>query len=345
MNPTAQLNYPFGEYFPQPGELHAVCAGVFWLRMTLPFALDHINLWLLEDENGWTIIDCGVANDDTRVNWEKIFERHLQNKPVTRVLVTHCHPDHLGLSDWLCQRWKAPLWMSATEYTTGRLTQAGLNGFDGNSFVSHFKQHGVTDEHLIAQILRRKNYYPNFVPSLPNTFFRIQEDQVIQIGAHQWRAITGFGHSPEHISLYCEELNCLIAGDMLLPRVSTNVSVWPIEPLANPVKQFLDSISRYLELPADMLVLPSHGKPFHGAHARVQQLSEHHVARLTEIQEACATPQSANDIVPLLFRRALDMHQLTFALGEALAHLHWLWFAGKLERLEEEDGIIRFASR
>ena len=170
----------------------------------------------------------------------------------------------------------------------------------------------------------------------------MQDNQLIPIGAHQWRVITGFGHSQEHVSLYCEVLQCLIAGDMLLPRISTNVSVWAIEPLSNPVQQFLDSIKRYLDLPSDTLVLPSHGKPFRGAHLRVQQLIDHHAARLDEIQQACVTPQSANDIVPVMFPRELDTHQLTFALGEALAHLHLLWHSGKVTRQEHDDGIIRF---
>jgi len=340
----AQLSYPFGDMLPEPGELQRVCEGVYWLRMKLPFALNHINLWLLEDNDGWTIIDCGIANEETRHAWESIFSRDLQGKPVTRVIATHCHPDHLGLADWLCQRWNVPLWMSAAEYSFGRMMQAGLSGAEGLAAVPHFQRHGVTDAALIAQLLKRKNYYPSLVPNIPNAFVRLQENQMVRIGAHQWRVITGFGHSPEHVSLYCDALNCLIAGDMLLPRISTNVSVWAIEPLSNPVQQFLDSIKRYLDLPSNTLVLPSHGRPFCGAHNRVQQLIDHHAARLTEIQRACVTPQSANDIVPVMFPRELDTHQLTFALGEALAHLHFLWYSGKVTRQESEDGVIRFVN-
>lgn len=345
MNPQeAQLAYPFGDMLPEPGELQRVCEGVHWLRMKLPFALNHINLWLLEDNDGWTIIDCGIANEETRYAWESIFSRYLQGKPITRVIATHCHPDHLGLADWLCQRWNAPLWMSAAEYSFGRMMQAGLNGAEGLSAVAHFQRHGVNDAALIAQLLKRKNYYPSLVPSIPNAFVRMQENQSVRIGAHQWRVVTGFGHSPEHVSLYCDALTCLIAGDMLLPRISTNVSVWAIEPLSNPVQQFLDSIKRYLELPSSTLILPSHGRPFCGAHCRIQQLIDHHSARLAEIQQACVTAQSANDIVPIMFPRELDTHQLTFALGEALAHLHFLWYSGKVTRQESEDGIYRFVT-
>ncbi len=343
MNPLeTHLTYPFEDNMPEPGELMQVCAGVYWLRMKLPFALNHINLWLLEDGTGWTIIDCGIANDETRANWEHIFAHHLRGKPVTRVIATHCHPDHLGLADWLCKRWHVPLWMSGGEFAFGRMMQACLPGVDGASMLPHFQQHGATDPALIARLSERKDYYPGLVPSIPSTYVRLHDLDLVRIGAHQWRVMTGFGHSPEHVSLYCEELKCLISGDMLLPRISTNVSVWPIEPFANSLKLFLDSLDEYCALDSDTLVLPSHGKPFQGIHMRVQQLIHHHDDRLAEVVALCVTPQSANDIVPVMFPRPLDTHQLTFALGEALAHCHYLWYAGKVKRLKGDDGIYRF---
>ena len=346
MNPLeTQLTYPFEDYIPDAGEIKRVSDGVYWLRMTLPFALNHINLWLLEDGPGWTIIDCGIASDETRANWEKIFARHLQGKPVLRIIATHCHPDHLGLADWLCTRWDAPLWMSAGEYAFGRMMHASLPGVDGAAMIPHFQHHGVTDPALIAQLAERKEYYPRLVPSVPAAFVRVQNCQQIHIGVHSWRVITGFGHSPEHISLYCEELKCLISGDMLLPRISTNVSVWAVEPLSNPLQAFLDSLDEYCALDSDTLILPSHGKPFQGVHMRVQQLIHHHHDRLAEVRELCVTPRSANEIVPVMFPRSLDTHQLTFALGEALAHCHYLWFRGELKREKGEDGIYRFSNR
>ncbi|HXA46592.1 MAG TPA: MBL fold metallo-hydrolase, partial [Burkholderiaceae bacterium] len=166
--------------------------------------------------------------------------------------------------------------------------------------------------------------------------------QDIQIGGHVWHIITGFGHSPEHASLYCAQQKLLISGDMVLPRISTNVSVFAIEPEANPVQSYLDSLAKYHVLPPDTLVLPAHGKPFRGLHTRITQLNQHHAARLAEVLEACRTPQSAADIVPIMFTRVLDAHQLTFAIGEALAHLHKLWFDGVLRRSFDNDGIIRF---
>jgi glyoxylase-like metal-dependent hydrolase (beta-lactamase superfamily II) len=351
MNPLeSQLDYPFGETLPEPGTVHEVAPGLLWLRMGLPFALNHINLWLLEDEydtqtgpvRGWTAIDCGISSDATRAVWETIFSTRLRGLPIVRVVATHCHPDHVGLADWLCARWNAPLWMTAGEYTFARMMSAALPGTDGTAALPHFQRHGLSDPAMLEKLGARKNYYRSLVPSVPAAYRRLQDEQIFDIGNYRWRVITGFGHAPEHAALYCSELNVLISGDMVLPRISTNVSVFAVEPEANPVQQYLDSLAKYNDLPDDTLVLPSHGKPFRGLHTRIVQLRDHHAARLAEVIDACATPRSAADIVPIMFPRALDAHQLTFALGEALAHLHKLWFDGILRRELGADDIFRF---
>jgi glyoxylase-like metal-dependent hydrolase (beta-lactamase superfamily II) len=343
MNPLeAQLDYPFGDTLPAPGAVREVAPGVLWVRMDLPFALNHINLWLLRDQDGWTIVDCGIATDAIRAAWDSVFEHHLDGLPVRRVIVTHCHPDHVGLSGWLCERWQAPLWMTAGEFGFARMMAAALPGVDGTSGLPHFQLHGLRDPALLEQLASRNNYYPSLVPSVPAAYRRLQDGQEVRIGTHDWRVVTGCGHSPEHASLYCADLKLLLSGDMVLPRISTNVSVFAVEPEANPVQLYLDSLARFDPLPAETLVLPAHGKPFHGLHTRIRQLREHHRARLAEVFDACTEPRSAADIVPLMFRRALDAHQLTFALGEALAHLHQLWFDGKLAREMGTDGILRF---
>lgn len=351
MNPLeSQLDYPFGDALPETGTLLDVAPGIKWLRMGLPFALNHINLWLLEDEietatgvqRGWTIIDCGIANDATCAAWEQIFATQLNGRPIVRVICTHCHPDHVGLADWICQRWNVPLWMTTGEYGFARMMSAALPGSDGTSMFPFFKLHGLTDPQMLKELEGRRSYYPTLVPSVPQSYVRLHDEQNVRIGKRNWRIITGFGHSPEHAALYCEELNVLISGDMVLPRISTNVSVFAIEPESNPVQQFLDSLLKYKDLPADTLVMPSHGKPFRGLHTRIRQLFDHHTARLEEVLAACATPQSAADIVPIMFRRPLDSHQLSFALGEALAHLHKLWFEQLLIRTFSKDGTYRF---
>jgi glyoxylase-like metal-dependent hydrolase (beta-lactamase superfamily II) len=338
----SQLHYPFGDTLPAPGAVHEIAPGLFWLRMGLPFALNHINLWLLRDGDGWTIVDCGIAADDTRASWEGVFASHLDGLPVRRVIATHCHPDHVGLSGWLCEKWNAPLWMTTGEYGFARMMSASLPGVDGTAMLPHFQRHGLKDAATLDKLQGRKSYYPTLAPSVPDSYHRLQDCQVVRIGAHDWRVITGFGHSPEHASLYCAELNLLISGDMVLPRISTNVSVFAVEPESNPLQLYLDSLQKFRDLPEDVLVLPSHGKPFRGLHTRIQQLQDHHRERLAEVIEACASPRSATDIVPIMFRRELDAHQLTFAMGEALAHLHKLWFDGVLLRESGDDGVLRF---
>ena len=219
---------------------------------------------------------------------------------------------------------------------------AALPGVDGPSAIPHFRRHGLVDPALLEQMQSRKNYYPSLVPSVPAAYTRLQDGQQVTIGTRTWRVITGFGHSPEHVSLYDARDHVLISGDMVLPRISTNVSVFAVEPDGNPLQLYLDSLDRLADLPDDTLVLPSHGKPFRGLHTRIRQLRDHHAARLEEVRAACVEPLSAMDIVPLMFKRQLDAHQLSFALGEALAHLHALWYAGILTRVTGADEVVRF---
>lgn len=353
MNPNEQrLHYPWGDALPEPGHAMAVADGVRWIRMPLPFALDHINLWLLRDEidgrEGWTIVDCGVSRDEVKTLWNQVFDNVLEGLPVLRVVVTHMHPDHVGLAHWLCEKWNAPLWMSMTDYAVARLwslrTSEGFSpgGPTGASAVEHFARHGLVDPQSQEQLRGRENYYPGLVPAVPRQFNRLMHDNTVLIGGREWRVIVGYGHAPEHVSLYCHALQVLISGDMLLPRISTNVSVFDYEPMANPLPLYLNSLKAYDDLAQDTLVLPSHGKPFQGLHERIRQQHEHHAERLDEVVAACAEPRSAHDIVPVLFRRKLDLHQMTFAMGEALAHLHALYFEGKLKRVVGNDGIVRF---
>lgn len=343
-----ELQYPFGDTLPAPGETFEVAPGVRWLRMALPFALDHINLWLLRDTldgvEGWTVVDCCIAHDASRAQWEQIFATQLEGLPILRVIVTHMHPDHIGLADWLCRRWNAPLWISATDYHVARvLTSAGDTLAGGDAAADFFASHGLVDPESVAKIRARSNYYANMVPALPASFVRLLDGATVSIGGRAWRCISGYGHAPEHIALYCEELGALLGGDMMLPRISTNVSVHAGEPEANPLRLFLDSIERFKTLPAGTLGLPSHGKPFTGIHRRVEQLQEHHRDRLAELLEACTQkPHNAAEGLPILFKRQLDLHQMTFAMGETVAHLHLLWFEGLLQRRKGEDGVYRF---
>ena len=272
MNPNEhQLQYPWGDVQPEPGKAQAVADGVKWIRMPLPFALDHINLWLLRDElngrQGWTIVDCGIARDEVKALWERVFEQELDGLPVLRVLVTHMHPDHVGLAHWLCERWNAELWMTMTDFMVASLwsSRRGGDGVGpgGQSAVDHFARHGLVDPASQEQIRQRANYYPGLVPAMPTRYTRILHGDQVRIGGRDWRVIVGYGHAPEHASLYAPDLRVLISGDMVLPRISTNVSVFDYEPDANPLPLYR-SLDGYADLAEDTLVLPSHGRPFRG---------------------------------------------------------------------------------
>jgi glyoxylase-like metal-dependent hydrolase (beta-lactamase superfamily II) len=273
-----------------------------------------------------------------------VFASVLDGRPIVRVIVTHCHPDHVGLADWLCARWNAPLWISAADYQMARYACAVSNNFGGDELADFFASHGMHDLDDLRQIRERKFYYTGLVPKVASAFARLMDHQELTIDGHVWRCIAGYGHAPEHMALYCADLNILIGGDMMLPRISTNVSVYVNEPEADPLTLFLDSIHRFDALPESALVLPSHGKPFKGLHTRIVQLDNHHALRLQEVmEEARKAPVSAYDVLPVLFKRKLDLHQTTFALGESVAHLHRLWHAGKLRRERDGKGVWRFA--
>ena len=340
-----ELDYPLGEHLPTKGGMTEVAPGVFWLRMFLPFALDHINLWLLRDHyegrEGWAIVDCCLDQASAREQWQHLFNHALEGLPVLRVIVTHLHPDHLGLAHWLCDYWKAPLWISATDFHTAHTLIHPSNPQHSVQAVDFLRAHGVTQADVLEAVTQRHLQFSHMVPDLPNQFVRLFDGMSLRIGSHHWRCISGHGHAPEHIALYCDALNVLISGDMVLPRISTNISVYDSEPLANPLQLFLDSLTKFANLPADCLCLPSHGKPFKGLHTRIAQLRQHHTDRLNELRTACAhQAQSALDAMGVLFKRTLDSHQTTFALGESLAHLHFLWYRGELERINAE--VIRF---
>ena len=335
------LSHPFPDP-PAPGATIEVAPGIHWLRMPLPFALDHINLWLVADGGGWSIVDTGFGRgDETRALWQRVLDATLGGKPVERVIVTHFHPDHIGLAGWLCERFGVELWISQAEFLTAQVVRGGLAAGDIEKRVEHYRRNGLAGEALEG-FRSRSNYYRDTVSPLPARYRRIVPGEAIEIDGKPWRAILGEGHAPEHICLFGRDLGILISGDQVLPKITTNVSVWPDQPDADPLKLYLESLANFRPLPHDTLVLPSHGLPFYGLHARLDFLAAHHEERLDVALAACVTPKSAAEIIPVLFRRKLDQHQLGFAMGESLAHLHYLAGQGRVRRTLDADGIYRF---
>ncbi len=330
------MHFPFSDV-PALGQTVEVAPGVLWLRMPLPYALDHINLWLIADGDGWVAVDTGFGLPPAQEAWQKL----LAQRPLTRLIVTHFHPDHVGLAGWLMERTGAPLMMSALEFLSAQAVWLQAPGFSVQDMVRFFRTHGL-DEAQQTALIERGNSYRRGVPMLPHTFHRLRDGDRIRIGAHDWQVIVGRGHAPEHVSLYCHTLGVLISGDMLLPKISTNVSVWAVCPEDDPLGDFLASLPALEALPANTLVLPSHGLPFRGIPQRIAALRAHHEARLAEILAACHTPRCAAELVPIIFPRPLDTHQLVFAFGETIAHLNHAWHAGQLMRQADSDGKIRF---
>jgi glyoxylase-like metal-dependent hydrolase (beta-lactamase superfamily II) len=327
---------------PAPGETVEIAPGIYWLRMRLPFALNHINLWLLEDGPGWTIVDCGYALDETREAWERIFAERLGGKPVRRIVVTHFHPDHMGLGSWLAERWQAPLWTTEKEYLHARMMAQDVGEASAASRRDFARRAGL-DEELCTIFGERQGNYRRGVPAVVPAYHRIGEGSAIEIGGREWRVIIGEGHAPEHACLYCAEAGVLIAGDQILPRISPNISVQTYEPDGDPLSRYLASLKKLrAALPSGILVLPSHNLPFYGVHERIDELAAHHAARCDDVIAACTQPMSAADLLPVLFRRQLDRHQMGFALGEALAHLHYLEGQGALARQSGADNVNRF---
>ena len=329
---------------PAPGEPAAIAPGILWLRMPLPFALDHINLWLVEDGGGWAIVDTGYATEAAMAAWERIFALHLGRRPVTRIIVTHYHPDHIGLAQWLAERWRVRLWITEKEWLYARMMSRESDDLE-RLRRDHARRAGL-DPAASDSFGRHEASYRRGVPAVPAAFRCLKDGDTIAIGAGEWRVIVGEGHAPEQACLYCAAAGVLIAGDQVLPKISPNISLQPHEPEGDPLARYLASLLRLrAAIPAETLVLPSHDLPFFGLHPRVDALAAHHRARCATILEACERPRSAVDLLPRLFRRPLDRHQTAFALGEALAHLNYLAGQGALDRSTGADGVERFRRR
>ena len=342
----AVLEFPIAAP-PAPGSACTVAPGIRWIRMPLPFALDHINLWLLDDPEGITLVDTGIADDATRALWKGHFGRTLAGQPIVRVIATHCHPDHLGNAAWIAGRFGCGVTMTHGEFMTAHANIDERAAHAPADTRELFRVHGMSDDDLRVEAARG-NRYRQGVPVAPSHYERIQHGDALHAAGQPWRVVGGYGHSPEHASLFAEAHDIFIAGDMLLPRISTNVSVWAYDPDGDPLGRFLASLDAFESLPRGTLVLPSHGLPFRGVHARIAQLRAHHAARLDELvaaMTATGAPVCAADVVPVLFRRELDVQQRFFAMGEAIAHLNHLWRRGRVARMRDAGGRIRFALR
>jgi glyoxylase-like metal-dependent hydrolase (beta-lactamase superfamily II) len=339
---TAELVFPRPAP-PAPGELSQIAPGVLWLRLALPFLLDHVNIYLIEDGDGWAVIDTGIADLRTRTIWEETVARRLGGRPITKLIVTHFHPDHAGLAGWMSQRFGVAMWMPQVDYF---LAQTLRHNQDAPGIAVHrdfYLSHGLAPE-VADALLGRGHDYLRMTSGLPASYHRLVDGETLRIGDRDFEILTGAGHAPEQAMLLCREENLFLAADQVLARISPNIGVWGWEPLGDPLGAYLTSLADLRRrVPDDVLVLAAHNLPFYGLHRRILELEAHHATRCSEIEAAVAGgPLAAAEIVPLLFRRPMDAHQTGFAFAETVAHVNLLARRGRLAQLAPERAIIRW---
>lgn len=336
------LAYPFGNAAPAPGRTLAVAPGLNWVRLTVPGPLRHVNCWLLDDHDragsGVAVVDTGIDLVPSRQAWEAVFAHDCPDVRVTRVIATHFHPDHVGLAGWLCDRHDAPLVMTRGEWLTARLLSADARDEVPHEMIAFWRGAGWDDDRIAAASARGWAGFRRIIASLPLGYRRIVDGETLEVGSRRWQVVVGSGHSPEHACLFDAEAGILIAGDQVLPRISPNVSLGVTEPDADPLGEWFASIKRLKTLPPDLLVLPGHGDPFTGLHARLAAMDDEHRERLDALVGLLAAPRCAVDCFATLFRRPVGDDMLGMATGEALAHLRRLEVEGRAER-DVRDGV------
>ncbi|MBD1598094.1 MBL fold metallo-hydrolase [Pseudomonas typographi] len=335
------LRYPFAQ-LPAAGQLLPVAQGIYWVRLPLPFALDHINVWALADDDGWTLIDTGLYSTASVETWQQLLDNWPDARPIRRVIVTHMHVDHVGMAGWFCERFACSLWMARQEYLQARLTIAEAGRPLPHAWRQFYQQAGWDTEAIDTFAAWAGRYAQQF-HALPSSYRRLRDGENILIGGHRWKVLLTCGHSPEHASLYCPELKLYIAGDQVLPRISSNVSTHPYEPEADPLDDWYSSLGRIaLQVPDDVLVLPSHNECFHGLHRRVETLRESVVKGLADLRNALRTPARVVDLFEVLFRRSIDSSnptQYRMATGEAISHLNLLLHRGEISARLDAQGV------
>lgn len=334
------LTYPFRDRVPSVGAVTEVADGVFWMRMPMDGRLDHINLWLLRDYDGWSVVDTGLFTESGQKVWREIIAKHLDGKPITRVFATHLHNDHTGLAGWLTREFQCELWMSRADFYMCKVMAA-----DGPSDVPEdalrFYRRAGFDEERLTRYRERFGQFGSNISPLPAGFRRVIDGQYIDIGGREWRAMIGHGHAPEHVCLHCPELSVFISGDQILSRITPNVSVQPSEPNANPLQDWLASCARFRELlPSHLLVLPAHEHLFEGIHERLTALIDWHETGMQKLYDLCATPKRAVDVFSALFRSPITDRTFFPATGESLAHLHCARERRMLIGEEDESGVM-----
>jgi glyoxylase-like metal-dependent hydrolase (beta-lactamase superfamily II) len=338
----SKLTFPIA-VAPAPGSVTDIAPGIRWLRLPLPYRLDHVNIYLIENDGGWTALDSGLGDDACRDAWEAALAGPLKGQGLKSLVVSHFHPDHVGLAGWLCQRYSLELTMPRPEYLHSLVLQCAPADHGEEVFRPFYKRHGLPAE-ATEIVLSRGHEYLKRTTGVPASYHRIKHGDTLEVGMRTFQVLTGGGHSLEQAMLYRPQEQLFLAADQVIARISPNVSVHPMEPDLDALGIYLASLRAIkASVAPDVLVLPGHGLPFHGLHDRVDELLAHHALRCGEIAVGCReAPLSVAEIVPVLFTRPLDAHQTGFAFGEVLAHVNHMLGRGELRLETDAGGVDRY---
>ena len=342
MKENSKLDYPFSKR-PADGQTLKVAPNIYWLRMPLPIALNHINLWLLEGDEGWTIVDSGMATEESKTVWKNIFTNVFKTKPLEKIVITHMHLDHSGLAGWLTNEWDIEPYFTKKEFNETLKISKGMNPEQQKITLDYYKKCGY-DEESQQHFIERIGYRKTLVTNLKSNFQELKDQQTPQLSDGIWKIILAEGHSPAHACLYSEQKNVFICGDVLLPRITPNVSVNPAHPDSNPLRDWLESLEKIKQsIPHDVLVLPSHGYPYQGAHRRIEAIVNNHHEKLDRIYQYIDEPKSVTELFPILFDSKINQHTLVLAVGETMSHLNYLVAENRLKKSIDEKGLYLFS--
>lgn len=339
--PQAGLSFPHAAP-PPTGELVEIADGILWTRIPLPFRLDHVNIFLIEDGDGWAVVDTGISNQPTRDVWDALVSGPLSGRRLTRLIVTHFHPDHIGLAGWMCERFDLPLLTSQTAYLGCINISLSPGAMEAKPYRDFYLRHGMSAE-TAAIVSTQGHGYLRMVTPLPLSFGRLVAGDTLVIGGRRFDVLSGDGHAPEQIMLYAPDDNLFLAADQVLAKITPNISVWAVDPEGDPLGLYIRSLNAIRErIPVDALVLPGHQLPFFGLHTRCADLIAHHEERCLRLADACGKgPRSVAELLPAIFPRPLDPHQLSFAFSEVHAHVNFMLRRGQLAWEDRKAPMLR----
>ena len=320
-----------------------IAEAVFWLRLPLPMKLDHVNIYVLDDGDGWTLIDTGMKSRKVQGMWQHLLDGPLRSKPVKRVVATHHHPDHIGFHGWFVEQFGAEYVSTQVAYLTARMLTLDVQDSYSPGQIDFYRRAGMRADLLAKRETERPFNFSDMVHPIPVGFTRIEEGDVIEMGSRIWDIRVDHGHAPGHASFWSRDDNLVLSGDQVIASISSNIGVYPTEPDANPLAEWMNSCGRLQEFAtADHLALPGHKLPFIGMPLRLEQLLENHHGALDRLRVDLKSSKTAGEIMLAVFKRNIGDGEYGLGLVEALAHCNYLWHAGEASRTLDQDGAYRW---